>query len=39
MNGYECMLNAANRTFRSIGGRFANFQGSATPVNRVSEEI
>lgn len=36
MNG---MLNAANRNFRSIGGNFSNFHSSASPVNRVSEEI
>ena len=36
MNG---MLNAANRNFRSIGGNFSNFHNSASPVNRISEEI
>jgi len=36
MNG---MLDAADSNFRSIGGDFANSHSSASPVNRVSEEI
>ena len=36
MNG---MLTAANIDFRSTGGKLANSHISASPVNRLSEEI
>jgi hypothetical protein len=35
----NCMITAANKNFKSIGGNFTNFYRSASSVDSVSQEI